>query len=87
MAESQINLIRTMSTYPSDEGLARRAEALEQMIRPRNEANNRALYNGTITWGEYNQVRRQIFNDFVAGLNRRAQGSTSFTPAASHSNP
>ena len=46
------------------------ADVVEQFSIPPNDANNLDLYNGKITWGEYNTKRRDIANDFMAELKK-----------------
>jgi hypothetical protein len=46
------------------------ADILETTSIPQNIQNNLDLYNGKITWGEYNQKRRDIYNNFQIALKR-----------------
>jgi hypothetical protein len=45
---------------------AKRADLYLSMSKAQNDKNNLDLYNGTITWGEYNRRRQAIFNDYLA---------------------
>ena len=42
----------------------------EQLLIPQNDANNLDLYNGKITWGEYNTKRRDIFNNYLSEVKK-----------------
>jgi hypothetical protein len=45
---------------------AKRADHFMATAKVQNDQNNLALYNGQITWGEYNRRRQQIYVDYTA---------------------
>jgi hypothetical protein len=44
---------------------AKRADLAESSLFPKNDKNNVELYEGKITWGEYNQRRKEIYINFM----------------------
>lgn len=46
------------------------ADTALRLLAGPNDANNLDLYNGKITWGEYNAKRREIFSNFIAELRK-----------------
>jgi hypothetical protein len=47
----------------------KRADLFKSTAAPADEKNNLNLYNGLITWGEYNQIRKDIHIKFVNDAN------------------
>jgi len=46
------------------------ADLLDTKFAPQNDKNNLDLYTGKITWGEYNQRRKDIFANLIDAINR-----------------
>ena len=43
---------------------AKRADLFTTVYKPQNDRNNLDLYNGSITWGEYNKRRQDIYREY-----------------------
>jgi hypothetical protein len=49
---------------------AKRADLYMTTAKVQNDKNNLDLYDGRITWGEYNRRRQEIYSEYVAAASR-----------------
>ena len=71
LAKSSIDAIqKERMRIEREAGMHEIVHLKEQLLIPQNDANNLDLYNGKITWGEYNTKRRDIFNNYLSEVKK-----------------